>query len=333
MLSIGKLTGPDSDRYYSRSVAQGREDYYAGAGEAPGYWAGSATDLLMESDGPVSGEALSALLGGRSPSGGEALRGARGGRSVSGFDLTFKAPKSVSILYGVGDDAVSRDAREAHDHAVGEALAYLERNACWTRRGTNRRDVVRGPGFVAAAFRHRTSRAGDPALHTHVVVGNVTQADGRWSSLDARHLYRHAKTAGYLYQAALRAQLSDRLGVRWTVVENGAADVLGVPRELIEHFSRRRSDILEHMAERGERSARAADVAALETRRRKVHPVPVDRLRADWQARAAEHGFGRAQLGALLGRTERHASGDLTFVREAADGVALDELTREASVF
>ena len=68
-----------------------------------------------------------------------------------------------------------------------------------------------GRGFVAAAFRHRSSRAGDPLLHTHVVVANATQAaDGRWTALDGRELYRHAKTAGYLYQAALRAELSRR---------------------------------------------------------------------------------------------------------------------------
>jgi len=72
---------------------------------------------------------------------------------------------------------------------------------------------VRGGGFVGAAFAHRASRAGDPLLHTHVVVGNLTQGpDGRWTALDARHLYRHAKTAGYLYQAVLRDELPNVSG-------------------------------------------------------------------------------------------------------------------------
>lgn len=333
MLSIGKLTGPDSERYYTQSVATGREDYYAGRGEAPGYWAGSGIDELHESDNEVSSDALSLLLAGRSPTSGDLLSDASVGRKVSGFDLTFQAPKSVSVLYGIGDPAVAAEARQAHDDAVADALAYLEREACWTRRGKGGRRSLSGSGFIAAAFRHRTSRAGDPSLHTHVVVGNLTEAEGRWSALDARHLYRHAKTASYLYQAALRAQLTKRLGVQWTVVTNGTADVLGVPRQVIEHFSRRRAEILEHMAARGLNSARAAQVATLETRRRKELGVPVDRLRADWRARAEEHGFGADQLRDLMTRTERFPEEQLSFVRDAVDGLALDELTREASTF
>jgi conjugative relaxase-like TrwC/TraI family protein len=111
VLSIGKLTGPDSDRYYTRSVASGREDYYTGRGEAPGYWAGSSTDLLMESDAPVSDDAFAALLSGHSPADGAPLRAATTAHGVSGYDLTFSAPKSVSVLYGVGGDEVSRQVR------------------------------------------------------------------------------------------------------------------------------------------------------------------------------------------------------------------------------
>ena len=88
-------------------------------------------------------------------------------------------------------------------------------------------------------------------LHTHVVVGNLTHGpDGRWTALDGRHLYRHAKAAGCLYQAALRDELSERLGVGWTEVHAGTAEVLGVQREVIEHFSRRRRAILDEL-ERG----------------------------------------------------------------------------------
>ena len=112
--------------------------------------------------------------------------------------------------------------------------------------------LVRGGGFIAAAFRHRSSRAGDPLLHTHVVVANATQAaDGRWTALDGRELYRHAKTAGFLYQSALRAELSRELGIHWQAVESGTADLAGVPRRVIEHFSQRRAEILELMTSRG----------------------------------------------------------------------------------
>src|SRR3954449_1039721 len=126
MLSIGRLSGPDSERYYLDKVARGREDYYAGRGEMPGQWAGSGVDLLMETDGEVSDEQFSALLAGNSPQTGKPL-GTQSQRSVYGFDLTFRAPKSVSLLYGIGDPSVSAAAREAHDAAVREALGYLER--------------------------------------------------------------------------------------------------------------------------------------------------------------------------------------------------------------
>lgn len=212
-------------------------------------------------------------------------------------------------------------------------LGYLERTACWTRRGAGGRQVLRGRGFVAGVFRHRTSRAGDPALHTHVVVGNMTEAEGRWSALDGRLLYRHAKTAGYLYQAALRATLTEELGVQWTTVTNGTADVLGVPRDVIDQFSQRRAEILEHMAARGEHSAGAAQIAALETRRRKDHDVPVDRLCAVWRARAEEYGFGSQELADALNRCERFEDHGLARARDGVDQLAMHELTRESSTF
>jgi Ti-type conjugative transfer relaxase TraA len=331
VLSIGRLSGPDSERYYLDKVARGREDYYSGRGEMPGQWAGSATDLLLESDGEVSDEQFSALLAGNSPTTGEPL-GRTSHRSVHGFDLTFRAPKSVSLLYGIGDPSVSAAAREAHDDAVREALGYLEREACWTRRGTGGTEHLRGDGFVAAAFRHRTSRAGDPTLHTHVVLANVTHADGRWSALDSRQLYRHAKTAGYLYQAALRAHLSVSLGVSWEVVHHGTADITGVPRRVIEHFSTRRAEILEYMAERGEHSARAAQIATLQTRAPKLASEPFDRLRADWRARAAEQGFGQHELAELITRCELVPADRLEEARLIVDQ-ALPELTEQSSTF
>src|SRR3954471_6337696 len=334
VLSIGKLGGGgSSERYYTQAVASGREDYYAGRGEAPGTWAGTGASAL-DVDGLVKPEDLAALFKGQNPASGAQLRRAPKDGEVSAFDLTFRAPKSVSILFGVGDEDVAPAVRAAHDEAVANALGYLERHACETRRGAGGRQSVKGDGFIAAAFRHRTSRAGDPQLHTHLVVGNLTRGpEGRWTTLDARQLYRHAKTAGYLYQSALRAELTDRLGVRWGSVEKGAADLAGVSRELIEHFSRRRAEIVEHMRSRGEWSLRSAQVASLATRRRKDYGVPVDRLRQDWQARAAEHGFGRDEVADLLNRTERFPAARLALARRAADLGGPAGVTRDSSTF
>jgi conjugative relaxase-like TrwC/TraI family protein len=222
---------------------------------------------LLGLSGEVSAEGVVRLLEGRDPATGEWLGRAFGEDAVAGFDLTFRAPKSVSILFGIADAAVTREVVAAHDAAVAEATAYMEREACRARRGRAGAIVVKRHGFIAAAFRHRASRAGDPLLHTHVVVANATRAEeGRWTALHGQLLYRHAKTAGYLYQSVLRAELTERLHVRWHAVEHGTADIVGVPPDVIEHFSQRRAEVLAHMAARGEHSARAAQVATLETR-------------------------------------------------------------------
>ncbi len=147
---------------------------------------------------------------------------------------------------------------------------------------------------------------------------------GKWGALDSRLLYRHAKTAGFLYQAALRTELTERLGVEWGPVRHGCADLAGVRREVVEHFSERRAEVVEHMRERGARSARAAEIAVLETRRRKEPPVAVERLREQWRARAAEHGLHREAVAALVGRA---------LERRGERRPAPDELTEQASTF
>jgi Ti-type conjugative transfer relaxase TraA len=323
MLSIGKVGGGDADpRYYLDTVASGAEDYYTGRGEAPGQWAGRGAGAQGLS-GTVEDEPFIAQLTAHPGN----------GKKVLAYDLTFSAPKSVSVLYGIGDERTSRAARDAHDHAVQEALGYLERDACWTRRGAAGRDVIQGDGLTVALFRHRTSRAGDPQLHTHSVIVNATEADGRVTALDGRALYTHGKTAGYLYEAALREQLTRDLGVEWLPVENGMAEIAGIDSDVLRHFSQRRQEILEHMAKHGGRSARSAQIAALETRRAKEYNVPSSRLRDEWRARASEMGLGQAELDAVLDR--RAAGRPAPRNRDALDEElqADDGITRQASTF
>jgi conjugative relaxase-like TrwC/TraI family protein len=130
-------------------------------------------------------------MDGCDPSSGDPLRPPHGRTRVAAFDLTFSAPKSVSVLFAIGDEEMSRALVEAHERAVAAALAYVEREACFTRRGRNAVRRVPGEGFVGAAYRHRLSRAGDAELHAHVVVANMTRAEGRWTSLEAHGIYEH----------------------------------------------------------------------------------------------------------------------------------------------
>ncbi len=284
MLSVAKIA-PGQERYYLDQVARGIEDYYSGLGEAPGRWTGDAVAHLGLS-GEVGGRALEAILDGRDPSTGMRLTQTRKDR-VPGFDLTFSAPKSVSVLWGLGDPDTAREVRAADDAAVDAALGWLQREGCRSRRGVDGHEVVAVDGFVAAAFAHRSSRAGDPQLHTHVLVANLADCeDGKWRALDGKALLWQSRTAGHLYKAHLRHELTRRLGVDWGPVHKGAAEIVGVPPELCELFSTRRREIEDELAARGLHSPQAARTAALDTRRAKDHSVGADELRAQWRERA-----------------------------------------------
>jgi conjugative relaxase-like TrwC/TraI family protein len=181
VLSVWKLRH-GQEAYYLEAVAEGVEDYYVG-GEAPGRWIASS-DTTIGLAGEVSPDDLRAVLSGGDPSSGTRLGQPH---KVPGFDLTFRAPKSVSVLFGLGEPDVARQVRDAHDRAVEAALDWAERHVVWSRRGKGGVRQVGGEGLIAAAFRHRTSRNGDPHLHTHVLVPNmVLGEDGKWATPDAR---------------------------------------------------------------------------------------------------------------------------------------------------
>ncbi len=334
MLNVGKLA-KGQESYYLNAVGRGAEDYYLGSGEAPGRWTGGgAKDLKLS--GEVGADELRAVLGGLHPTTGAKLARRIRPDRVPGFDLTFRAPKSVSLLHALSNDkSVRTEVREAHDAAVEAAVGYLERNAGTTRRGYGGTQNVETKGFIAAAFRHRTSRAGDPLLHTHVLVANLLHdKDGSWGALDGRLIYSHAKTAGYLYQAHLRAELTRRLGVEWAPVRRGSADLAGVSRKVIRAFSRRRAEIEERMAARGESgSARAGQVAALDTRRSKDYKVTPQSLLPEWRERAARLGLDDKELRALTDRVSYRALTSSDRRRIAFELAGAEGLTRQASTF
>jgi conjugative relaxase-like TrwC/TraI family protein len=304
VLSIGKLTVEQS-RYYERQVAQGRDDYYAGRGESPGRWTGLAGEILGLA-GKVDKDGFVALMEGRHPGTGERLKRVGGRSKVAAFDLTFSAPKSVSVLFAVGDRALGGALVEAHEEAVAAAVGYLEREACRVRRGRGgvRREV--GAGFVAAAYRHRMSRAEDPQLHTHVVAANMARgADGRWTALDATPIYQHAKAAGFVYQVHLRAAVRERLSwVRWGPVRKGMAEIEQITPAVLREFSTRRRQIEERERElvaSGVDVRRAGrEAIAHDTRERKRYGIDTAPWRDVVRARAAEHGLGARELEALM---------------------------------
>ena len=322
MVGVTKI-GPRNANYWINAVAEGGEDYYTKPGEVPGEWLGAlAEELGLE--GEVDRDAYAAVLAGKHPGTGQVLVSRPQARKftdaegrerrldpILGYDVRFAAPKSVSLLYAVGSAEVRAAVLRAHDHAVAEAVFYLEAHACFVQRGRGGKRIEPGAGFVAMAFRHRSSRAGDPALHTHLVTANMTRAasDGRWLSLAAPKgrtpFWLQAKAAGHVYQAALRAGVTRELGVEWQAPHNGYADLAAIGRPVIEHFSQRRAEITAALAERGVSSPAAAAVAAYRTREAKDYGVDPDNQRAEWVSRAAEFELTSDSIGQMVARGSR----------------------------
>ncbi len=171
MLRLAKLTDAE---YVLRQVAGGLEDYYVGSGEAPGVWSGRLASRLRLA-GVVEGDDLRALIDRRHPVVGEMLAAGSGRRpTVRAIDATFGAPKSVSLLWAFGRPEVASVISIAHVEAVEAALCFVEKHAAVTRRqrlGVRLRAAT--SGWAVATFVHRTSRAGDPQLHTHAVIPNL----------------------------------------------------------------------------------------------------------------------------------------------------------------
>ena len=210
----------------------------------------------------------------------------------------------MSVLFGLGDPDTVRAVRAAHDRSVDAALGWLECEACMSRRGVDGFEQIAGEGFAAAGFVHRTSRAGDPQLHTHVLVANLTRCDdGLWRTLHGGPVFWQARTAGYLYKAQLRHELTESLGVAWGPVRKGAAEIVDIPPELCALFSTRRHEIQDELNARGEHSSRAARVAALETRQAKDYGVDIGALRDRWHDQALEAGHAPETITAI-GQTE-----------------------------
>ena len=232
-MSMHKLTAGDGYAYLTRHVAAGDAGldagasltaYYEQTGNPPGRWFGAglaglgdASRRLRPGD-VVSEQAMTAVFrDGVDPLTDDALgrpypRFDDGKRhAVVGYDLTFTAPKSASVLWALADDATRATVYAAHRAALASSLEFVEQRVIRTRIGDAGRHQVRTRGMVAAAFDHWDTRAGDPNLHTHVVIANkVQRPDGVWRSVDGRTVHAAVVTVSELYDALLADELARR---------------------------------------------------------------------------------------------------------------------------
>ncbi|WP_237166734.1 MobF family relaxase [Mycolicibacterium hippocampi] len=252
-----------------------------------------------------------------------------GVRGVHGFDLTFCAPKSVSLVRALKiDDVIAKAIADAHTTALAEAMEYLSAHAGYTRVHnpvTGEKDLVRLPGLVAIAYQHETSRCGDPHLHTHVIVPNrQARGDGQLVSIDGTSLYHEARAAGVIYQATLRREMHRSLAFEWEPVDpaTGMAELAGVERDSITAWSRRSTALREWAAGNltlvdGQVSAAQLAAAQKATRPDKPEELSWGQLQEQWAADARGLRLDRAAFeAARAARTARRTSGRALFDRE-----------------
>ncbi|WP_345803371.1 MobF family relaxase [Microbacterium sp. AZCO] len=340
------MSAGDGYKYLLRTVAAADGErplsspltrYYAEAGTPPGRWLGSGLPGLaggrISAGSRVSEAQLELLLGmGRDPGTGSPLGRAypeyaaseaspdrattppspasTRRHAVAGYDFTFSLPKSASVLWAVADANTQATIAAAHHQAIDDVLAFVERELAATRAGEAGRDgavaQVEVTGLVAAGFDHFDSRAGDPQLHTHVVVSNKvrTAFDGKWRSLDGRPLYAATVALSELHSSLFADHLSRSLGVQWEQREreadrNPVWAIASVPESLVGEFSSRSRHIDiekdrlidEYAAKHGRAPSmvtiiRLRQQATLATRPEKQLRSLSD-LTHDWRARAS----------------------------------------------
>jgi conjugative relaxase-like TrwC/TraI family protein len=337
---IAKLT-VGREEYYTRELATDHEQYLSGHGESPGRWYGAgATTLGLQGEASPAG--FQAMFEGRDPTTEELLGRPHGRNAVPAFDVVLRPTKSVSILYGLGDPATGRMVLQAHHAGLAEAVSYLDEHL-GARRGHAGHEHVSGQGLLAVGFDHRTSREGDPLLHTHLVIANRVQGpDGRWTALDGRDLYRHRLAADAIYRATYQRELSRKLGVEWRLADTyGNRELQGIPEDLVRGFSKRTGQIdaeLDRLRADGqERTPRLVKWTVHATRRPKQQETP-DILYDRWRQEAAKRGHDpdilvRVATGRTPHRDQDQTVSDEVIGRLFGQLADPDGLTGHASTF
>jgi conjugative relaxase-like TrwC/TraI family protein len=312
--SIGAAKGGGYARYLEgKTVAPERGDYYLTSGgepaQAPGRWLASADTLAqlgIEST-DVYGPDFIALMEGRHPRDGGWLRqaGADGSRG-GGIDVTFSAPKSVSVTWALGDEHERGVIEQAHRSAVDQAIEHMTETVPIVRRRYGA-EVVEEPAreLIAAEYLHTTARgvmggdAPDPQLHSHVVVTSAVRDDGRIVAVASRPIFRSAREVGAFYRSALAHELSQR-GYEisaGTGKEGRYFEVAQVPQGLIDAFSARSREVAvaaERFRAKWGRAPERGELRRLKLENRKAK-LPVTRadLQRVWDEKAARYSFPR----------------------------------------
>lgn len=301
MLSVSKpKTAGSATGYFAthlRETPPQVEDYYVAEGDA-GRWVGRGLERLGLTASEIQPDQFRQVASGFSIDGESLAQNAGDPDRRAGWDLTFSAPKSISVAWALADPDQRADLEAAQARAVERALQLLEDKAFYARTG-RAGEVAQRAKLVAATFQHGTSREQDPQLHTHAFVMNLgVREDGKVSSIDPREMMRWQKVIG----AAYRSELAEGLRqMGYAIERDGDAFLLaGISKDVESEFSQRRQQIEERLRELGLVDAKSSENVALETRRAKELVSPRE-LEVQWAARAAALGLTREAAAELRG--------------------------------
>lgn len=276
MLSIYTLkSAGEASKYYKN------DNYYAKEGiDSYSEWLGQGA-LKLNLKGSVAVEQFQSILEGHLPNGVDMIQTKQGNHHRPGYDLTFSAPKSVSILGIVGGD---ERVINAHREAVKTVLTLVENTyGAYRAKENGVVAIEKTNNLTVAAFEHTDSRALDPNLHTHCIVMNVTErSDGAWRTLYGDDLYNFKILIGMHYRSILAEKLMS-LGFQLEQTsQKGTFELEGFEQKLIDQFSKRREQIKAKLESMGLSGGKAAVIANFDTRSNKK-AVNVDHIRAVWE--------------------------------------------------
>ena len=283
MLSVTRVSSGQANSYYSK------DDYYL---ESGGQWCGRGAGLLGLSS--KVGDEFKQLTQGTAPNNEFQIQsGGKNSEHSAGADLTFSAPKSVSIASLVLDDS---RIFEAHEKAVNEALKYIEDNLAQVRLKVNGQVLVeKTNNLLTAKFQHVSSRAQDPQLHTHCVVLNASQkANGDWRAVDYKAIFDNKMLLGQLYRSELAKNLKE-LGYEIESDNKGFFEIKGIAKDILDEFSTRSKQIAEKLTELREKypylpEAKLKEMATLESRENKEE-IDMKELKSRWDKQLHDKGI------------------------------------------
>ena len=286
MLSIASVgSSGAASSYYTK------DNYYtADAAQESSLWVGEGAEKAGLT-GAVEIDAFKAILDGQMPDGTALGTGGKEGNRAVGFDMTFSAPKTLSMLAYVGGD---ERLLAANMKATQAAIAWAEKNLAETRMQDSKGQMqtVKTGNLVVALFQHDTNRNLDPQAHVHAVIANATRGpDGKWRALHNGKIWQANSVLGSIYHAQLRTEV-EKLGYQVEITgKHGQFEISGISRDAVLAFSTRRTEIVEAVSKLDIQNNTTRDDATLKTRARKATVENRAELRAKWAERAASLGL------------------------------------------